>query len=412
MLLVEPLRGGQRAAGGEAEARVGLALQRREVVQQRRALLLRRLLELGDLARAGRARRRRSPRPPRRSSAAAARPRGSGPTYARPGRRRSARTSRRRASTAPGLNARISSSRRAMIASVGVCTRPSETAPSNEERSRIVAARVAFMPTIQSASERDRAASSSSVELRRRAAARRTRSLIALGRHRGQPQPLDGLLRARLLVRPGEDQLALAPGVAGVDDLVDVVALEHARDDGHLLARALVAHDELEAVRHDRQIGHPPLLVLGVVLVGLGELHEVADRPRDDVRVGLEVALVLGERARAGPRVRSRPTDGFSAMTSVLPIGRGRVALPGCSGRRCAGADRRPRRARRARSRDDRVGHAEAAARAADVVAAKTVVDHPPVAVDHRPAGVAGAHRAAQRRDRAPHRARGRRRPG
>ena len=48
-----------------------------------------------------------------------------------------------------------------MIASVGVCTRPSETAPSKEERSRIVAARVAFMPTIQSASERERAASSS-----------------------------------------------------------------------------------------------------------------------------------------------------------------------------------------------------------------------------------------------------------
>ena len=68
-----------------------------------------------------------------------------------------------------------------MIASVGVCTRPSETAPSNEERSRIVAARVAFMPTIQSASERDRAACSSSAELRRRAQRSRTRRLIACG---------------------------------------------------------------------------------------------------------------------------------------------------------------------------------------------------------------------------------------
>ncbi len=59
------------------------------------------------------------------------------------------------------MKARISSSRRATIASVGVWTRPSVTAPSNEDRSRIVAARVAFMPTIQSASERERAASSS-----------------------------------------------------------------------------------------------------------------------------------------------------------------------------------------------------------------------------------------------------------
>ena len=47
------------------------------------------------------------------------------------------------------------------MASVGVCTRPRETAPSNDERRRIVAARVAFMPTIQSASERERAAASS-----------------------------------------------------------------------------------------------------------------------------------------------------------------------------------------------------------------------------------------------------------
>ena len=58
------------------------------------------------------------------------------------------------------MNALISSSRRATIASVGVCTRPSETAPSKELRSLMVAARVAFMPTIQSASERERAASS------------------------------------------------------------------------------------------------------------------------------------------------------------------------------------------------------------------------------------------------------------
>ena len=101
------------------------------------------------------------------------------------------------------------------------------------------------------------------------------------------------MLGAGLLVQVGEDQLALAAGVAGVDDLVDVVARELLRDDRHLLLRALVAHDELEAVGHDRQVGHAPLLELGVVLVGLGELHEVADRPRDDVLRALEVALVL-----------------------------------------------------------------------------------------------------------------------
>ena len=44
---------------------------------------------------------------------------------------------------------------------MGVWTRPRETAPSNAARSRIDAARVEFMPTSQSASERERAASSS-----------------------------------------------------------------------------------------------------------------------------------------------------------------------------------------------------------------------------------------------------------
>ena len=48
-----------------------------------------------------------------------------------------------------------------MIASVGVWTRPSETTPPTQARPRIVAARVAFMPTSQSASERARAADSS-----------------------------------------------------------------------------------------------------------------------------------------------------------------------------------------------------------------------------------------------------------
>ena len=48
------------------------------------------------------------------------------------------------------------------MASVGVCTRPSETTPPTHARPRIVAARVAFMPTSQSASLRERAAASRS----------------------------------------------------------------------------------------------------------------------------------------------------------------------------------------------------------------------------------------------------------
>ena len=146
---------------------------------------------------------------------------------------------------------------------------------------------------------------------------------------------LTGSLRLGLLVQVGEDQLALAPGVAGVDDLVDVVAVQLLGDHRHLLARALVAHDELEALGHDRQVGHPPALELGVVLVGLGELDEVPDGPGDHVLRALEVALVLRERARSGRargrarRTASRRSGGSSDMARQRSGGRAaRVAQP------------------------------------------------------------------------------------
>src|ERR687891_349419 len=50
VLLVEALGGGQRATRREAVERVGVALQRRQVVQELRALALLLLLELRDLA--------------------------------------------------------------------------------------------------------------------------------------------------------------------------------------------------------------------------------------------------------------------------------------------------------------------------------------------------------------------------
>ena len=61
-----------------------------------------------------------------------------------------------------GTNARIACSRWTSIASVGVWTRPIEySAVSPATRPRAVIARVAFIPTSQSASERERAASAS-----------------------------------------------------------------------------------------------------------------------------------------------------------------------------------------------------------------------------------------------------------
>ena len=97
VLLVAALGGGERAAGGEAEAAVGLALQRREVVEQRRLLGALLALELGDLAGLAARRRRRPRRPPRRSCRRGLRRRGSGPRTCAP---RAPRRARRRASRA------------------------------------------------------------------------------------------------------------------------------------------------------------------------------------------------------------------------------------------------------------------------------------------------------------------------
>ena len=296
VLLVEALGRGERAAGREAVAVVGLALERGQVVEERRALLLRRRLELGDLRRPGPGRRRRSHRPPRRRRGAAWRRRGSGPRTRGPARPACGSNFASTSQYFSGLNSRISTSRRARIASVGVCTRPSETAPSKEERRRMVAARVAFMPTIQSASERERAASSRRPNS---SAGRRSWNacLIAALVIEDSHSRWTGFLAPAFSYSQAKISSPSRPASQALTTCVDVLAAELLGDDRHLLARALVAHDEPERVRHDRQVGHAPLLVLRVVLVGLGELDEVADRPRDDVLVGLEVALVLGEGA-------------------------------------------------------------------------------------------------------------------
>ena len=160
---------------------------------------------------------------------------------------------------------------------------------------------------------------------RRRAGARTPRSIACLVID-DQPQALDGLLGAGLLVEVGEDQLALAPGVARVDD-----AARRRRARAGCVTTVICFFERssrttsLKRSGHDRQVGHAPLLELRVVLVGLGELDEVPDRPRDDVLGTLEVALVASANGPGSTRARSRPTEGFSAMTSVLAMRR-RVA--------------------------------------------------------------------------------------
>ena len=95
-----------------------------------------------------------------------------------------------------------------------------------------------------------------------------------------------------------EDQLALPPCVAGVDDAIDVVALQQLVDHVQLLLRLGVTRADVEFLRDDREVVHPPLLELLVVVLGRGQLEQVADGVRDDVLVALVELLVRVEAAR------------------------------------------------------------------------------------------------------------------
>ena len=124
-----------------------------------------------------------------------------------------------------------------------------------------------------------------------------------LRRHALQPQALDGLgaglVAEGVLHDQAEDQLALAPGVAGVDQRRDVLALD--LPDHRRQARlGLVDRRQVEMRRHHRQVGKAPLAALDVVVVGRLDLHQVAHRRGDDVLVVLEMVRALLELAGHG----------------------------------------------------------------------------------------------------------------
>ena len=317
MLLVEPLRRRQRASCREPVARVRLALQRRQVVQHRRALFLLFLLQLGDLRVLALARLHdrhglRLACDPRFRSGVEASDVAALRFTVSPAGAMSCAWRRSPADRHPRSLESPRQSRVNQPVRFGL-ERPDLLLAAGDDRQRRRLHAAERDRAVERAAQPDRGRprgvhADDPVGLRARARRllefrelrRRAQLFERLFhrrvRHRVQPQPPHGLLRFRLLVQIREDQLPLAAGVAGVDDLVDVVATELFGDNRHLLARALVADDELELLRHDRQVSHPPGLELRVVLVRVGELHEVPDRPRNDVVRTLQKALLLLER--------------------------------------------------------------------------------------------------------------------
>ncbi len=157
----------------------------------------------------------------------------------------------------------------------------------------------------------------------------------AFGRHRLHPGALHRELRFRELVKIAEDQLAFAPGVAGVDDGVDVFAVEQLFQ---LIVAALRICDRLQAelFRNDRErLKAPEAVFLFVDVLRHLELDDVAHRRGDDVFVVLVVVAFLGDLAEGTSEVASdarflRDDEGFGheGMPTRPPWPALQVTLP------------------------------------------------------------------------------------
>ena len=229
-------------------------------------------------------------------------------------RRRRCESRRGPPSTRVGTKVRISFSRATSSASVGVCTRPIENSVSPPGLAdATVTARVAFMPTSQSASERERAASASASSRApglSDAKPRRIASSVSdeiQSRRTGRRLP-------RVLVDVAEDQLSLATGIAGVDDGGEPAIAKQLRRQRAAAAARDCAGRRRNSRRQHRQPIESPRFPARVVRRRLLELDEMADAPGD--RVASPSHQSSRDERTPSTRARSRATDGFSAMTS------------------------------------------------------------------------------------------------
>ena len=109
--------------------------------------------------------------------------------------------------------------------------------------------------------------------------------------HAGDPEPQHGLGTLRQIVDVAEDEFALPPGVAGIDDLSHVRPIHEAAQQRHLLLapwQQLV----LPGGGQNGQITLVPFFVLRVVGDGVSQSPEVAEAPGNQIPPPLQVAVL------------------------------------------------------------------------------------------------------------------------
>ena len=115
--------------------------------------------------------------------------------------------------------------------------------------------------------------------------------------HAADPQPFHGLLAARQAVDGAENQLALAPGVAGVDYLGHVLPPQQGPQHVELIPLVL-GDGEAPGLRQNGQVIIAPLGIVGVVGGGVRQPGQVPQAPAHQPAAALQVAVFAGGSAQ------------------------------------------------------------------------------------------------------------------
>ena len=109
--------------------------------------------------------------------------------------------------------------------------------------------------------------------------------------HRGNPQSEDGLLTASHLVDIAEDQLTLASGIAGVDNIRNIGPVHQLFQ--HIELLILVTGNLILPVGgNDGKIVIAPLGVFLIVGVCIGQLSQMAEAPGHDIVAALHISVL------------------------------------------------------------------------------------------------------------------------
>ena len=109
--------------------------------------------------------------------------------------------------------------------------------------------------------------------------------------HRRNPKPQNRLGASRKAVNRAEDQLTLAPSVAGVDHLCHILPAHQLPQNVKLLL-LFRADDEAERGRNDGQRRQRPFGIIGIVNGGVGQLCQMPKAPRHDIPAALQIPVM------------------------------------------------------------------------------------------------------------------------